>query len=446
MERTSQTTAPGRNGLPSCESRAIEQRPSTLPLFRPEAFKRYGHEAYGEIILIRPVRLTLLVCLVIAMVLAALTFLICGHYTNKARVSGILLPDKGLIKLYAPQASRVVACHVREGQQVKKGDVLFELSSERSSLALGSTETEIRLSLLDRRHSLLQQRADTLQLSLQQETQLRHRLEFIHQQQAHLAGEIAATKTKLALAERTLERFKQLRDANLISALQLQEKEAEPLEQQKALQELERSRVVLEGEGGDVRSELRKLPAQTYVQSAALDRNISELDGQLSELEANRISALRAPEDGTISAIVGDPGVTVQSTSALATLTPGQAKLEAHLYAPSRAIGFIKPGEKVWLRYQAYPSEKFGRQAGVVSEVSQVALNSAQYAFRTGGTVQEPMYEITVTLSAQDIMLYGHPRALQPEMAIDADIELDRRRLIEWIFALLLGPNARLGA
>jgi membrane fusion protein len=446
MERTSQTVAPGRNGLPWRESTALEQRPSTLPLFRPEAFKRYRHEPYGEIILIRPLGLTLLVCLAIAMVLAALTFLICGHYTNKARVSGVLLPDKGLIKLYAPQASRIVACHVHEGQQVKKGDVLFELSSERSNLALGSTEAEIRLGLLDRRQSLVQQRADTLQLGLQQETQLRRRLELIHQQQAHLAGEIAATKTKLALAEQSLERFKRLRDSNLISTLQLQEKEAEPLEQQKALEELERSRVVLEGDGEDVRSELRKLPAQTSVQSAALDRNISELDGQLSELEADRTSVVRAPEDGTISAIVGDPGVTVQATSALATLMPGQAKLEAHLYAPSRAVGFIKPGEKVWLRYQAYPSEKFGRQAGVVSEVSQVALNPAQYAFRTGGTVLEPMYEITVTLSAQEIMLYGQPRVLQPEMAIDADIELDRRRLIEWIFAPLLRPKGRLGA
>ncbi|HZP16905.1 MAG TPA: biotin/lipoyl-binding protein, partial [Terriglobales bacterium] len=196
--------------MPEHEPPALEQRPSTLPLFRPEVFKRYGHEAYGEIILIRPVGLTLLVCLVIAMILAVLTFLICGHYTNKARVSGVLLPDQGLIKLYAPQASRIASCHVREGQQVKKGDVLFELSSERSSLALGSTETEIRLGLLDRRQSLLQQRADTLQLGLQQEAQLRRRLEMIHQQQAHLAGEIAATKTKLALAERTLEEFKQL--------------------------------------------------------------------------------------------------------------------------------------------------------------------------------------------------------------------------------------------
>jgi len=180
------------------------------------------------------------------------------------------------------------------------------------------------------------------------------------------------------------------------------------------------------------------------MQVAALERNISEIEGQLSEHEASRAAVVRSPTDGIVSAIVDKTGIMVQPSSALATLVPAQAKLEAHLYAPSRAIGFVKAGESVVLRYQAYPAEKFGHHLGVVSQVSRVALTPSEYAFRTDGSAQEPMYEITVSLPTQSIVLYGQSHGLQAGMAVDADILLDHRRLIEWIFEPLLSLRGRL--
>jgi hypothetical protein len=67
-----------------------------LPLFRPEAILHQQQKSYGEIILIRPLSLTLLTCL--ALVIIALTgaFLLLGRYTEKGRVSGALLtPPSG---------------------------------------------------------------------------------------------------------------------------------------------------------------------------------------------------------------------------------------------------------------------------------------------------------------------------------------------------------------
>jgi len=417
-----------------------------LPLFRPEAIRELGDKAYGEIILLRPVALSLLLLLAMGFIAALTAFLVLGHYTNKAHISGVLLPDQGLIKLYGPAPGTLVRCSVREGQEVRKEDVLFELSSDKSSVALGSTETEIRRELLSRRQSLAQERADNLKLSLQQETYLRDRIDKIHQEELHLAIEIDATEKKADVAERMLARYQQLQRADLISSMQFEEKEVEPLEQQKALQELKRSQVALEGELRDAESQLQRVPLQTQLQVAALDRSISEIEGQLSEHEASRAAVVRAPADGIVSAIVDKIGVTVQPSTALATLIPVQAKLEAHLYAPSRAVGFIKPGENVLLRYQAYPSEKFGHYQGVISQVSRVAISPPEYAFRTGGTADEPMYEITVPLPSQTILLYGQPRLLQAGMAVDADVTLDRRRLIEWIFEPLLSLRGRLAA
>ena len=57
--------------------------------------------------------------------------------------------------------------------------------------------------------------------------------------------------------------------------------------------------------------------------------------------------------------------------------------------------------------------------------------------------LQEPAYLVTVALAAQDVPAYGKTFALQAGMALDADIMLDRRSIIEWIFDPLFSLVAR---
>ena len=424
------------------KSTRSQMRVGDLPLFRPEAMQT--DKPYGEVVLVHPIALSVFLLLALGFLTAVITFLIFGHYTNKAHSSGVLLPDRGLIRLYAPLPGNLLACHVHEGQLVRKGEILFELSSDRSSLALGSTETEIRNELLSRQQSLILERTNTLNVSVQQQKDLRERLNRVEQQQLHLASATQASQKKLAIAEQILGRYRQLRSADLISTLELEEKESDPLEQQTALEELERSQVALESERKDLQSQLERVPLQAQVQVAGLERSISELEGELSEHEVSRRAVVRAPADGTVSAILDKVGITVQPNRALATLVPAPSTLQAHLYAPSRTIGFVKIGQKVVVRYQAYPPEQFGQQQGVVAQVSGVALSPAEYSFRTDRSVEEPTYEIIVTLPEQAITLNGQPHALQAEMAVDADILLDRRRLIYWMLEPILNFRRKL--
>jgi membrane fusion protein len=446
MTQLLETTVIRQSSSRSAQKRNTRNRMRVgdLPLFRPEAMQT--SKPYGEVILVHPIALSVFLLLALGFVAAVITFLIFGHYTNKAHSSGILLPDRGLIKLYAPLPGTLLACHVHEGQKVRKGDILFELSSDRSSLALGSTETEIRNELLSRQQSLILERTNTLNIGVQQQKDLRERLNRVEQEQLHLASETEATQKKLAIAEHILDRYRQLRTADLISTLELEEKEANPLEQQKALEELERSQVALESERKDLQSQLDRIPLLGQVQVAGLERSISEIEGELSEHEVRRRAVVRAPADGTVSAILDKDGIAVQPNTALATLVAAPATLQAHLYAPSRTLGFVKTGQKVVVRYQAYPSEKFGQQQGTVAQVSGVALSPEEYSLRTDRNVEEPMYEIIVTLPEQTIMLNGQTHALQAGMAVDADILLQRRRLIDWLLEPILNFRRRLAA
>jgi membrane fusion protein len=127
------------------------------------------------------------------------------------------------------------------------------------------------------------------------------------------------------------------------------------------------------------------------------------------------------------------------------SIVPAGAKMQAYLYAPSRAIGFVKPGDKVQMRYQAYPYQKFGQAQGTVAFVAKVALSGneltglAQQA--NGG---EPLYRITVDLSAQTVKAYGRQQALQAGMLLDADILQEKRRLYEWVLEPLYTLSGKL--
>jgi membrane fusion protein len=74
-----------------------------------------------------------------------------------------------------------------------------------------------------------------------------------------------------------------------------------------------------------------------------------------------------------------------------------------------------------------------------VKAVSRNAMSPQQVAGLSGRQATEAMYRIDVALDAQSIEAYGRQEALRPGMALEADILLDRRRLIEWIFEPLYG-------
>ena len=67
------------------------------------------------------------------------------------------------------------------------------------------------------------------------------------------------------------------------------------------------------------------------------------------------------------------------------TLVPAGALLEARLYGPSRAIGFVRPGQRVLLRYDAYPHQKFGHYAGTVTAVSRATVSPGELAGLSAG-------------------------------------------------------------
>lgn len=414
-----------------------------VSIFRREALHSQQTSWIGEIQLIRPPSLAVLTAGVALSALAVGAFLTLGEYTRKVHVTGVLVPDRGVIRLVPPQDAVVLERRVAEGASVRAGDVLFVLSLERAA-AGGDTQATVQRTLAERALSLREAAAQQQALLATQLAALDRRQADLLRDRATLEAEAALLTQRLALAQQAQARLESLRTDNFVSAAQVQSKAEELLGLLGQRQTLERQRNAHQREIAALEAERRELPLRVGARIGELDRERGELAQKSAESEGQRSLLIRAPQDGIISAVLATPGQTVTAASALASLVPAGSALQAHLYAPSSAVGFLRAQQPVLLRYQAFAYQKFGHQRGRIEQVSLAPLQPAELAGQPwAGAVREPMYRITVSLERQAMPAYGAMQPLAPGMQLDADVPIERRKLYEWLFEPVLGIAGR---
>jgi membrane fusion protein len=417
-----------------------------LGLFRPEALSNRQRDWLGSIQLIRPVSLAVLTGFVVVVAVAVATYLTLGEYTRKARVSGYLVPDRGVIRLVAPQPATVVESHVSEGGAVHRGDVLFVLAVGQATLS-GDTQAAVQSSLASRERSLHGAARQRSQLEQTQTAALDMQVADMRRELDAMAAETDLQRQRLALAQDALTQYESLRNDNFVSNAQVRAKAEDVLGVKAQLQGLERQRATRLREIAALQAQRIELPLRTQAAQGEIDRDLAALAQASAESEARQRIVVRAPQDGVVTGVLAAPGQNVTPAVALASLLPADAKLQAHLFAPSSAVGFVRANQAVQLRYQAFPYQKFGHQAGEVAQVSRSPLQAAELAGLplpvAVSASGEPLYRITVTLNQQSVAAYGQAQALSPGMQLEADVMLDRRRLIEWLFEPVLGIAGR---
>lgn len=399
----------------------------------------------GGIQLLRPVRLWWLTGMVVVVLVGTTLFMTLGHYTRKARVSGFLVPDRGVIRLVSPQVATVVEKRATEGLLVRRGDVLFVLAVGQATLD-GDTQAAVQASLAVRSRSLEATSRQQALIGQAQASAIDRQIEEMRRELTAMAAEGELQTQRLALAQEAQRQFESLRGDNFVSFAQVRAKAEEVLGIKAQLQSLERQRSAQLRQIAALDAQRRELPLRSLAQQGEIDRDLAKLSEQSAENEARRRIVVRAPQDGVLTAVMTDVGQSATPSVALASLLPADARLEAHLFAPSSAVGFVRAHQAVALRYQAFPYQKFGHQAGEVAEVSRSPLQASEMAalsLPAAGAGAEPLYRITVALGKQSVAAYGQAQALVPGMQLEADVLLDRRRLIEWLFEPVLGIAGR---
>ena len=412
-------------------------------LFRRETEEARASSWLGRIVLIRPVSFAVLTAISLFTAAALAAYFFAGHYTRKARLTGVLSPTEGVVRIVAQQAGVVSAVAVREGDAIDKDATLLVISDPRAATAHESADHAVRARLEERRSVLLRQRASTIEAARIEVATATHRATALGREQAQAERELAAQEERVRVAHRNFDRAANLNDIGFVSSSALDREGENELEQRSRLEALRRAALALGRERSDQDAEAALAAARLQAQVAAIDVQRAALEQEALERALQFRSIVAAPNAGRVGTVLVETGQAVLPGTTLVTLLPANATLEALLYSPSRSIGFVKTGQEVLLRYLAYPHQKFGSHRAIVRSISANAVSAAELGVVPLDGGREPLYRIRATLAAQSIEAYGRDEPLQAGMQVEADVMLDRRRLIEWVFEPLLSLAGR---
>ena len=409
------------------------------PLFREEVLAARRMPWLGPISIAQGPSTWLLAavaCVAATLVLGLLAF---GEYTRRTRVVGQLVPSSGLVTLQAPHQGMLSRVAVAEADRVDAGAPLVRIEvpsgTDRRPSAFAAVDgaLDARAEALDDRYEAERAQLRSRQASLVEQRQA------IEEELASLAAETALRRDQLALAEAAEARVRELHARQMVTLAQWQQQQLELLEQRATLQQALREAGQLRRQLAAVSLELASVPLQIDALSAAAERDRVSLRQERIETETRGEVVLAAPVAGVVSALLGHAGQSVQEGQPILTLLPDGARLEAHLLVPSRAIGFIAPGDPVLLRYQAFPYQKFGQARGEVLRVSRSALSRTELAaLAVGGSATEPVYRVVVGLQHEHVLAFGRAEPLKSGMLLEADVLGETRRLWEWLLEPLI--------
>lgn len=411
-------------------------------LFRKEALEATRSEWLGEISLAQPMRFWVLTALAVAAALIIALILTFGTYTRRSSVTGQLVPSKGLTITPAP-ATGVVASLVDEGEGVAEGDLLAVIRVPLSSLAGGDTVQATERQLSIRRTSLSESKRARDQLLRTQELGLQQQLEAARQELSQIDLEIGTRKSQIRISEETLARLQQLEAERYVSLMQIKQQESDVLFWRGELQNLERQAISARRTVSELQQALSELPSESVSVDSNYQQEVARLAQEELENHKRGTSTARASISGVVAARLVKPGQHVEAGQALLSMLPSDDHLEAELLVPTRAIGFIKTGDRVLLRYRAFPYQKFGHHEATIKRISRSAhIPEDAQSYNSAGRA-EPSYRITVVPEKQSVTAFGEELPLRPGMLVEADILGEKRRLMEWLLEPLFAINGR---
>jgi membrane fusion protein len=409
---------------------------SQRSLFRPESLRARELAWQGHTALALGIPAMFTAFSSVALAAAAAALIAFGGYSRRVDMEGAVLPSAGLVTISAPFPGWIAALAVREGETVEEGALLYTLDLDTATKD-GRTQQQIIVSQTAARAMLTQQIDRKIRMSEETQAELRKKIENLKVQIDQLGEQITMQQGFFKTITKEYNLFLGLVERHQASLNELDTRQQAWMQSQSKLQEFESGKLRLKGELNDAQYRLATNAITTNDEIDALKAKVLDLDEKLANSEARRSIEIRTPAAGVVTAIVGHPGQVVGAAAPLLKIVPEHATMRAELLAPSSAIGFIHEGERVLLRYSAFPYQKFGEYRGTLVSVSQAALRSDEVeSLRAGAPPLKetgPFYRVIVNPDSQLVKIYGEERMLPASMRVQAYALLDRRPLYQWI-------------
>jgi membrane fusion protein len=406
------------------------------PLFRKEVleFQQAGRQ-WGRVVPLQPLSTRLMVWSVFFVAAAVIVFLIFAQYARKEVALGYLAPAAGTARVFAPQSGVISAVYAQQGETVERGQPLLAITTNQFTGSGDDVNATILKTLDQHKQALIHEIADEVHRTESERQRLTTQVQEHVSVLGQLDAQMIVQQARIALLEKMVDAGAQLRVKGLVSEVDQRHREETLLEQRQALISLNQQSTTRKGQLSEVRFNLAQLPFVQGEKLQSLRNDLSSTEQRVAEVNGRNAYIVRAPIGGRVSLLQASVGQFADPRRLQMQIVPSDSPLQAELFIPARAIGFVEVGQDVRLLFDSFPYQRFGTYHGRITKVSQTVLLASDVASPI--ELKEPAYTATVTLDRPDITANGKKIPLQPDMSLKADIILEKRTLVDWIFAPL---------
>jgi membrane fusion protein len=401
-------------------------------LFRQEAIDfLHQRHSWGEVVSLQPISSTILSWTLAGLVVLILCFLSIAQYARKETVIGYLTPTFGTAKIFVPQQGFIKELQVKEGQEVAEGDPLLTVVTSQITADGNDVNATVLAELAQQRDVIKRQIAAEERRTASEHDRLASTIKGIEVETAQLEDQRKIQNERLKLSESFVSSGATLSASGALPAIELKRRELAALEQKQNVASLDQQITARRTQLTDARHTLEQLPIVATERIRVLRGDLSGIEQRVAEVNGRRAYVIKAPTSGRVSTLQATVGQIADPRHMQLEIIPLDSTLQAQLFFPTRAFGFVRPGQQVRILYDAFPYQKFGTYRGSVTNISHTILTGNE----TTGPIalKEPAYRVTVGLDRPDIDAYGLKMPLQPDMLLKADVVLEQRSLMRWL-------------
>jgi hemolysin D len=332
---------------------------------------------------------------------AAVLWSCLAHIDMVAVAPGKVIP-LGQVKVIQPlETSAIHAIHVDDGDRVKKGQVLVELdpTDVKADLAAmlydrgqAALDAEVARLLMTRDPQAKFDAPDGVANTLAEDNhaqavaEIKKHLAQVAGIEAELQQKQAALAANAATIDRAQETLPLLEEKySMATTLYAKQAGARPpvldseqqlIEKRAELAAAQASARQIAGEMAEAKAKIEELTAGFLADAS--DRRtkavqkMRDLDEQIAKArQRENYRRLVSPVDGVVQNVkIHTPGAVVTTADTLMEIVPDGAGVEAEANVENKDIGFVREGQEVEVKFDAFPFTRYGLIKGKVRKLS----------------------------------------------------------------------------
>ncbi|MEZ5849311.1 MAG: efflux RND transporter periplasmic adaptor subunit [Hyphomicrobiaceae bacterium] len=373
-----------------------------------------------------------------------------GSFSKQQPVRGFVSAASGLVRIASPGRGTVTRVLTKQGEAVKRGQALLTVKAP--DVAAGNEQTRVvEQQNLQRRRTNLMTEMERIERLVDR---LRKDRDVLISANADLNQTLDRELSDLGVARREASnhvgRLRPLLASRDVSRDRVTSHERALRDYERMLSE------TLSRKTENLREHTQKLAtldaslAEKATHRATLANELAEVETRLNQSKANDEFTIVAGQDGIVASLTVATGSSIEGGQVVVVLGDPAAEQIIILEAPAGAMGLVASGQRVTLKYDAFPFKTFGIKMGTVVDVAQASVDSVKPGSLSeqglipaarGG--RQTVFQISVRPDANTILAYGEERRIALGSTLTADITIERRRLIDWVIDPILALRGR---